>query len=180
MKIVGAIREAIVGWRMILTNHAGWREHFRLSAAGLATGLAVFYLFAFLAVVLASFGAGVPDLPGFILVMAVQSLWLVALLIGIFGTRAVLHDKSPVLPLLVPGTYALVAYLVLGTLLSLTLGALLPLLWLALLYMFFQLGRAAAGWSFGIAAAFAALTVVLLVGMPMTLYMLATALPAPA
>jgi len=174
MKIWQALRQAGAGWRMILRGEAGWQEHFRLSMAGLFTALVLFYAFAFLAVVLASLQVGVPTLGGFLDIMVVQSLWLGALLIGVYGTRFALKDTNSALPLLVPGIYAMIAYLVLGSLVSLVFGILLPLLWLGLAWMFFRLGRVAGGWTIGVSAAFSLLTVVLLVGLPMTLYMLAT------
>lgn len=174
MKIWQNLQAAFRGWLMILRGEPGWQDHFRLNAPGLVTAIVLFYVFAFLAVVLASLQVGVPTLGGFLDIMVVQSLWLVALLIGVFGTRLALKDKESALPLLVPGIYAIIAYLVLGSLISLILGILLPLLWLGLLFMLYQLARAARRWTTGVSAAFALLTVVLLVGLPMTLYMLAT------
>lgn len=174
MKIWQNLRAASQGWLMILRGEPGWQDHFRLTTPGLVTAIALFYAFAFLSVVLASLRVGVPTLDGFLDIMVVQSLWLVALLVGIFGTRFALRDKAPVLPLLIPGIYAIIAYLVLGSVISLIAGILLPLLWLGLLFMLYQLARAAGKWTIGVSAAFALLTLVLLVGLPMTLYMLAT------
>ncbi|MNL42149.1 hypothetical protein D3C87_1645880 [compost metagenome] len=110
--------------------------------------------------------------------MALQSLFLVALVIGLFATRFAIRDQKPVLPVLVPGIYALIYYLILGALLNLTVGMLLPLLWLGLLYMFYRLGRAASGWTIGVSAAFAVLTVLLLVGTPIALYIMPAPIPA--
>ncbi|ODT71950.1 MAG: hypothetical protein ABS75_05580 [Pelagibacterium sp. SCN 63-23] len=174
MKIWQILQQAFVGWMMILRGEAGWESRFRLTMPGLATALVMFYVFACLAIVLASFRVGVPTLGGFLDVMVVQSLWLVALLLGIFVTRNFLKDKGSPLPLLIPAIYALIAYLVLGALVSMTIGILLPLLWIGLAFMFFRLARIASAWTIGVSAAFAALTLVLLVGLPMTLYMLAT------
>lgn len=179
MKIWQVTQGAFSGWLMILRGESGWQDHFRLTAPGLATALILFYVFAFLAVVLASLQMGVPTLEGFLDIMLVQSLWLVALLIGLYGTRFAVRSSGSLLPVLIPGIYALIAYLVLGSLLSLVLGALLPLLWLGLAFLFYRLGRMAGGWTIGVSAAFALLTVLLLVGLPMTLYMLATTF-APA
>jgi hypothetical protein len=178
MKIIQALRQAVYGWIMILRNEAGWEQRFRLSAAGLATSLVLFYLFAFLAVVLASLDVGVPTLMGLFSIMLYQSLWLAALLIGIFGTRFAVRDQGPALPLLVPGVYALIFYLILGSLVSLALPFLLPILWLGLVYMLFRLGRVAGGWTIGVSAAFAVLTVLLLVGTPLALYIMPAPIPA--
>lgn len=178
MKIIQALRQAVYGWIMILRNEPSWEQRFRLTFAGLVTALALFYLFAFLAVVLASLDVGVPTLMGLVGIMLYQSLWLAALLIGIFGTRFAVRDQGPVLPLLVPGVYALVFYLILGALVSLAIGFLLPLLWLGLVYMLFRLGRMARGWTIGVSAAFAVLTVLLLVGTPIALYIMPAPVPA--
>lgn len=178
MKIFNALRQAVYGWIMILRNEAGWQERFRLTWPGLATGLILFYLFAFLAVVVGALDFGVPTPAELLGVMAYQSIWIVALLAGLFGTRFAVRDKGPVLPVLVPGLYALVFYLILGALLSLAVGFLLPLLWIGLLYMLFRLGRAGGGWTIGVSAAFAVLSVALLVGTPLALYMLTAPLPA--
>lgn len=179
MKLWLTLRDAVLGWIGIVRGEADWAGHFRLTAPGLVSALGLFYIFAFLAVVLASLQVGVPTLQGFLDIILLQSLWLVALLIGLFGTRFAVQDKGPILPVLVPAIYALIIYLVAGTLLSLILGLLLPLLWLGLAYMLFRLGRIAGLWTVGVSAAYAVLTVLLLVGLPMTLYMLsAQAVPA--
>jgi hypothetical protein len=83
------------------------------------------------------------------------------------------------LGLLVPGVYALIAYLIVGTILSLIAGPVLVLLWLGLAYLLFCLGWRTEGWNIGVAAAFAVLTMVLLVGMPVTLYMVLGPVAAP-
>ena len=178
MKSFGALQQSVEGWVSILRGEAGWQERFRLSWAGLATAVVLFYLFAFLGVVLASFSYEVPTLTEFVATMVIQSLYLLALVIGVFGTRSVVKDKALVLPVLIPGVYALVYYLILGALISLVFGPLLPVLWMGLLYMFFRLGRAGGGWTIGVSAAFAVLTVLLLVGTPIALYMMPAPVPA--
>ena len=178
MNLLAALRQSVQGWIMILRGEPGWQDRFRLGLPGLVTALVLFYLFAFLAVVLASFEVGVPTLQNFFDIMVIQSLWLLALLAGLFGTRFAVRDSGPILPVLVPAIHALVFYLVLGALVSLAIGLLLPLLWLGLVYMLFRLGRLAGGWTMGVSAAFAVLTVLLLVGTPITLYMLTASVPA--
>ena len=178
MNILKALQQAFYGWIMIVRGEAGWQERFRLSGPGLATALVLFYLFAFLAVVLGSLNFGVPTFEALLVFMLFQSLWLASLLIGLQVTRAAVRDREPLLPLLVPGVYALTFYLILGALVSLAIGFLLPLLWLGLIFMLFRLGRTAGHWSIGVSAAFAVLTVLLLVGTPIALYMMPAPLPA--
>lgn len=177
MNLIQALRQALYGWIMILRNEAGWQARFRLTWPGLATALVLFYLFTFLALVLGSLDFGVPTLSEAAGVMAYQSIWLAALVIGLFGTRFAVRDTGPVLQVLVPGIYALIFYLILGALLSLVAGFLLPLLWIGLVYLLFRLGRMAGGWTIGVAAAFAVLSVALLVGTPIALYMLTAPIP---
>jgi hypothetical protein len=178
MKLVATLRDAINGWVAILRDQPDWANHFRLSAAGLATAVVLFYLFAFLAIVIGSMAFGVPTPAGLVAAMLGQSLFLVALVVAVFATRSMLRDREPVPTLLVPGVYALVAYLALGTLITLLFAPLLPLLWLAMAWLLYRLGRVAAGWPLGVAAAFGILSVVLLVGIPATLYMLFSPLAA--
>ncbi len=49
--------------------------------------MVLFYVFAFLAVVVASLEVGVPTLVGLLEIMFVQSLWLLALALAFWGTR---------------------------------------------------------------------------------------------
>ena len=169
MKLWANLRDAAQGWNMILRGLPGWEAGFRLTSPGIVTALALFYLFAFLVLMLSAFQVTV-SIEGFVSVMLVQSLWLLALLAAIYATRQAVRSPVPVTPLFVPGVYALIAYLVAGSLVSLLFGPLLPLLWLALVFMLFRLGRAAGQWTTGVSLAFAFLTVVLLVALPMTFY----------
>ncbi|SMQ58452.1 hypothetical protein SAMN06295905_0082 [Devosia lucknowensis] len=178
MTILRALQQAFYGWIMIIRGELLWQDRFRLTIPGLATALVLFYVFAILAVVLASLDMGVPTAMGFVVFLLYQSLWLASLLIGVFGTRFAIKDRGPVLPLLVPGVYALTFYLILGALVSLAIPFLLPLLWLGLIVMLFRLGRVAGNWSFGVSAAFGVLTVLLLVGTPIALYMMPAPVPA--
>lgn len=179
MKMFAALREALAGWIAIVRREADWARHFVLTPAGLVTALVLFLFFALLSIALASASVGLPNLVGLIIALLVQSLSILALLGGIYATRRVVPSGGSVLDLLVPGLYALVAYLVAGTLFSLIAGPVLILLWAGLAFLLFCLGRRAGGWSIGVAAAFAVLTMVLLVGMPVTLYMLLGPVAAP-
>lgn len=172
MKSLSLLRDALVGWRAILVGDPAWYEHFRPSLAGLAAALALFFGLAFVFITVASLGLGVPTVSGFVAVMLAQALPLLALLVASWITRRIVPTPRPLLELLVPGVYALIAYLVLGLAFSILGGPLLVLLWAVLGFLLYRLGRMAAGWSIGIALAFAVLTVVLLVGLPVALYML--------
>lgn len=179
MKIWAALKDALTGWIALIRGEADWQRHFAISAAGLTTALVLFLFFALLSIALASANVGMPDLFGLIISLVVQSLSIVALLIGIQVTRRMVPGGAQVMTLLVPGVYALIAYLVMGSVLSLIAGPVLILLWVGLAFLLFQLGWRAGGWNIGVAAAFAVLTMVLLVGMPVTLYMVLGPVAAP-
>ncbi|KRA95131.1 hypothetical protein ASD83_20160 [Devosia sp. Root685] len=179
MKIWTALKEALAGWIAMVRGEADWQRHFAISAAGLTTALVLFLFFALLSIALATADVGIPNFFGLIIALLVQSLSILALLIGILVTRRMVPGEVRLLDLLVPGIYALIAYLVVGTLLSLIAGPVLILLWIGLAVLLFYLGWRAAEWNIGVAAAFAALTMVLLVGMPVTLYMVLGPVAAP-
>lgn len=179
MKMFAALRNAVAGWVAIIRGDGDWARHFALSAAGLTTALVLFLFFALLSIALASANVGMPNLIGLVIAVLVQSISILALVSGIFATRRAVPTAAGVLDLLVPGVYALIAYLIAGTILSLIAGPALVVLWIGLAVLLFFLGRRAGGWNIGVAAAFSALTMVLLVGLPVTLYMLLGPVAAP-
>lgn len=179
MKIWAALRKALAGWTGLVRGSPDWARHFSLSPAGLVTALVLFAFFALLSVALAASNVGMPDLFGALVALLVQGLSVLALVAAIFFTRKAVPGPQPFLQILVPGIYALIAYLVAGTVLSLVAGPLLMVLWAGLAALFFFLGRRAGQWSIGVSLAFAVLTMVLLVGLPMTLYMLTGPVAAP-
>lgn len=179
MKIWAALSEAFKGWIAIVRGDPDWARHFTMSAAGLATALILFLFFALLSVALATADVGIPNFFGLIIALLVQSLSILALYIGILITRKIMPGEISLMRLMVPGVYALIAYLIAGTILSLIAGPVLILLWIGLAFLIFCLGRQAGGWNIGVAAAFAVLTMVLLVGMPVTLYMALGPVAAP-
>ncbi|MGV3575892.1 MAG: hypothetical protein ACO1O4_12270 [Devosia sp.] len=179
MKIFAALKEALAGWIAMIRGEADWRRHFAISAAGLTTALVLFLFFALLSIALATADVGIPSFFGLVIALLVQSLSILALFIGIHVTKRMMPGDIRVMDLLVPGIYALIAYLIVGTVLSLIAGPVLILLWLGLAFLLFQLGWRAGGWNIGVSAAFAALTMVLLVGMPVTLYMVLGPVAAP-
>lgn len=180
MSLWRAVLGAWRGWLAILRGEGTWQGHFTLSTPGLVTALALFVLAAFISIVLSALNFGVPTLDGFLGIMVVQSLGLLALFVGATATRYAVPNSVPLLHILVPGIYALGAYLILGAVLSLINGMLIFALWAALIYLLYRLGRVAAGWTHGVSAAFGCLTVVLLAALPVTLYMLVGTVASPA
>ena len=175
MKLWSILSKAAAGWLMIVRGEAGWREHFTLSAAGLATALLIFALLAFLAVALASMSIGMPSLIGVLIAMLVLALPVIALVATLVGTRAMLKSDEPMLPVLVPGIYAITAFLLVEGILAMVGGPVVMLAWLGQAYLMYRLARSATAWNVGISAAFAVLSVVVLVVLRLGLYMLSNA-----
>ncbi|HTM77333.1 MAG TPA: hypothetical protein VL133_06865, partial [Devosia sp.] len=117
--------------------------------------------------------------PGLIANVMVQALGLLALLIGIVVTKLAVKSDVPVLRVLVPGVYGMVFYLVAGSVLAAISIETVAIVLLGLVFLLYSLGRVAGGWTLGVSLAFGVLTVVLLVGMPLTLYMLGTPSGSP-
>ena len=179
MKGWAAVTEAMAGWTMILRREDGWRERFALSLPGLLTALVIFAMVTFLAVVFASMSVGMPSPTGVVAAMFVLALPVTALVLSFLVTRSLLKSPAPTLDVMVPGIYAATVFLVVEGLLALIGGPVVMLSWLALAYLLYRLARAATGWSVGISAAFAVLTVVLLVAMRIALYMLSSTASPP-
>lgn len=172
MSLWRAVERAWRGWLAILRGNQNWADHFSISVPGLVAALAIFLLSAFVSIILSALNFGVPTFDGFLGIMLVQAMGILALLFAAVTTRQAVPTPSPLLQTVVPGIFALSAYLVLGSLVSLIHGALVFGLWAGLAYMVYRLGRMAASWTRGVSAAFGCLTVVLLAALPMTLYML--------
>ena len=181
MKIWAAISNAARGWILLLRGQEDWRDYFRRTAAGLATALVLFIFVTFLAVIMVAIGTDIPGLFAIIAGMVALSLPLIAMALVLAGTRSAMRVTAPTYDMLVPGTYVLIAFIVVeGMLASLIGGPIVVLSWLVLGYLLYRLARAAADWPVPIAAGFAVLTVLLLVAMRQALYMLSSTAALPS
>jgi hypothetical protein len=172
VKLWSAVSGAVLGWRAILRGDDTWRSHFRLTGAGFATALVIFLFVAFLIVAMASASFGMPHFIGVLAAMLVLAIPLIALELSLLATRALLRSDQPLLPILVPGLYAATAFLLIEGLLAMIGGPIVMLSWAAFGYLVYRLARAATGWNLGVSAGFAVLTVLLLVALRVSLYML--------
>lgn len=179
MKLWAAVVDAAMGWIDIVRGRDGWQERFGFSAGSVAKALVIFFFFAFLAIAVGSIQTGMPSLAGLVTNLLVQALGLVALVIGIVVTKLAVRSDAPILRLLVPGIYGMVFYLVAGSVLAAISIETVAIVLLGLVFLLYSLGRAAGPWTLGVSLAFAVLTVVLLVGMPLTLYMLTNPAGSP-
>ena len=175
MKLWAALRNATIGWVMLLRGDEGWREHFALTAAGLATALAIFVFVTFLAVITVAIGSYIPGFFAILAGMFALALPLTAMIVVLLGTRIAIGSTDKVLDMMVPGTYAIAAFIVVEGLLASFIGGPVVLAsWLALGYLLYALARAATGWHQGLSIGCAVLTVLLLVAMRQALYMLSS------
>jgi hypothetical protein len=173
MKIFRALRGAFFGWGAILRGDGEWRRHFELTRGGFLVAFVIYLLFAFIALLFGG-GTGALNPVSLVIGLVVLALYIAALAISTYATRAVLQWRESGMVLLVPGTYAMIVYLVAGTLTPLFAAPLIAVGLVIVGALLFRLARVAAGWNFGVSAAFAVFTCVLLVAVPMTLYMLAS------
>lgn len=178
MKLWAALSEAVTGWMMILRGEDGWRDHFSLTLPGLATSIVIFLFCAFLAIAMASTYQGMPGLFGILDALLAQTLWIVAVYLSVEINTRILRSGFAKLDMMVPAIYLLVFFLLVGSLFNLVMPLAVLLLTAALGYPFYRLGRVIAGWPAANALVFAVLTVVLLVGLPLALYMLTNTNPA--
>ena len=95
-------------------------------------------------------------------------------MLTLLGTRMMLKSQEPMLELLVPGTYALTAFLLVEGALAMIGGPIVMLAWLGIAFMLFCLARAATGWNVGVAFCFAVFSVVLLVALRLALYIVSS------
>jgi hypothetical protein len=179
MKLWFTLRNAALGWQQILAGDAGWRGRFGLTMPGLVIALVIFAFAAFLAVALASMNVGMPNVFGIVAAMFVLALPVTAFVVTLMATRLVLGQTDSMLPMLVPGIYALTAFLLVEGFLALFGGPIVMMSWLAIGYLLYRLARVSAGWNLGVAAGFAVLTVLLLVAMRLALYMLTSPAGSP-
>tara|TARA_R110002020_G_scaffold12525_7_gene45907 strand:- start:2101 stop:2634 length:534 start_codon:yes stop_codon:yes gene_type:complete len=175
MRLWTVLRQALAGWQMILRGEPDWRTQFSLTPAGLATALSIYAFVAFLAVAIAATSIGMPGAFGVLAAMVVLALPVIALALSLLLTRNFLKSPAPLLPVLVPGIYALTAFLLIEGLLAMIGGPIVMLAWIGIGYLLFRLARHVQAWSRGIAAGFAVLTVLMLVAMRLALYMVSTA-----
>jgi hypothetical protein len=172
MTIWSALSKAYTGWMMILRGEPGWRAQFSLTWPGLVTSLAIFLFCAFLAIAAASTYQGMPGLVGVMDALLAQALWIVAVWISVRLNARILKSDISTRAMMIPAIYLLIFYLLAGAIINLIMPLAVLVLTAGLAYPFYRLGRVVADWPVANALIFAVLTVVLLVGIPLTLYIL--------
>ncbi len=180
MKLWATLRDAVVGWRLLLGRAPGWRARFSLTRAGLVAALGLFVVVALLAVSVAAVDYGPPSLPGLIAGLLVLMIPLAGLLLALWVTRKAVDGLASWLDVLVPAIFLLIAFVPLeGMIAALVGGPAVMLSWLALGLGYFRLARAATAWSRGVSASFAILAVLMLVAVRIALYILSNPPASP-
>ncbi|MEO5806206.1 hypothetical protein [Devosia sp.] len=178
MKIFGLLRGAVLGWIDIVAGRAGWRDRFSFTGAGLIMALVVFALVALIVTLFETTGESISGF-GIGAALVVEMMAVLAIVVASFAVKIVTRSAGPVRELIVPGIYALVPYVLVRAIMVAFAAPLVTLVLLGLAFLMFRLGRMAGPWRWPAALAFAVLMIVLLVGMPLTLYIVGNPANSP-
>jgi hypothetical protein len=180
METLNQFNNAAAGWYKLVMRQEGWRERFVLTRQGLWVAFAGYFGIVVLAILIQGALSGTAD-PGRLAASVVaNSLPLVGAILAIVITVLILQVKVPMIEMIVPAVHALTLLLLAGFVLTIIGGILAPVLLALLGYMFYRGGREILSLSIVFALGYAALSIVLLVALPMSLYMLvAPGLPGP-
>jgi hypothetical protein len=169
---LGHFNMAARGWYLITLGRPGGRELFVPTWQGLLVAIAGYFGAVLLGIVFQSLLIGVPNILELLAGLGINALPLIGFVAATLGTIAALRVQRHPLEMLVPGIHAITMLLIAGFLMSAVLPGLASLLLGLLLFMLFRAGREILGLNFALALAYAALTIVLLVALPTSLYML--------
>jgi hypothetical protein len=172
MTFIDQFIAAMRGWLLLARHRPGWRELFVPTEAGLMMALVGYFFVVVIGILFRSLFSDVPGPAEFAASIGVNALPLVGLVLSLFATRVALRFEAPVLGLLVPAVHLLTALLLAGFVLTVIGGGLATLLLVPLGYLFYRGAREILGLNFALALAYAALTIVVLVALPTSLYML--------
>ena len=174
MNALTEVKNAAIGWLDLLGSRPDAAARFNATRRGFITMLGVYFVLVIItntiqAATLYSTPPGIIDL---VVSLGINALPLLAVFVVIVLTVRVLRAPVGPLALMVPAGYALGFVLAIGLPLSLFGVNFSAALQGILGYMFYRLARDIGKFSIGISIAFAILTVVLLVAIPLGLYML--------
>jgi hypothetical protein len=165
-------RDAAIGWYELALHRPDWRGKFVTTRDGLLVALAGYFSIVIVAILVQGLTIGVPGVLELIAAVGVNALPVVGVVLALLVTRQFLRLTVPIFDMLVPGIHALTMLLIAGFALSL-LGGVLSIVLLALLaYLFYRGGREILGLGVALAVSYAGLTIVLLVALPASIYML--------
>ena len=173
MNAFGEFRDASVGWLDRIAARAGAAEKFNLSRAGLINATGCYFVLVLLTLVVQVAAGGFPGWLMLVLGILINTLPLLALWAVIWATAKMLTVSA--IGLMVPTTYAMGFILLIGLPLSLIAGEMFGAALLgALGFMFYRAARAMGKLNVSLSLAFAIVSILALVAMPLGLYMLTT------
>jgi hypothetical protein len=178
MNALAELREAVGGWLDLLSRRPEGPARFNPTREGAVNATGFYVAMILLTVLVAALTSRAEGYSQMFFTFAVNALPLVAIALVIVGTLTALRLDVRFNTLFVPATYALSFILLLGIPVSMSGSGMLSNVLLGILgYMLYRLARAAGKMNIGVSIAFAALSIVVLVAMPIGLYMLTV--PAP-
>lgn len=169
------IKNAAIGWLDLLGARPGAASRFNATRGGLLTMIGTYLVLVVVTRIIqtvAIFGS-LPGIADLLVTLVINSLPLLAIYVVLYVTVLLLKPAAGLLGMLVPAGYALSLILAIGLPLSIIGGGIFSAAMQGIFgYMLYRLGRDIGKFPIGISAAFAILTVVLLVAIPIGLYML--------
>jgi hypothetical protein len=165
------------GWWALALWRPGWQGKFVTTRRGFLVALGFYFAIVAIAILVQGIFAGVPSIPELLFGLVFNGLPLLAALFALWGTIVFLGIKVPQMSAMVPVTYAMTFFLLAGIVIASLIPAAAFVLLAILAYLLYRAGREILGISVVFALAYAALSIVLLVALPMSLYMLFA--PAP-
>lgn len=160
------------GWGDILAGRPRWRDSFVLTPGGLGIAVLIYLVIVLLTLAASALVSGPPGIASAVLTVLVNLLPPFGVLAATLLTYLSLRAERPMLDLLVPAFHALSLVLLLGTAMALLGVAYGPILLGVLGVMLARAARICGGFGIGPSIAYAALSIVVLVVLPGTLYML--------
>jgi hypothetical protein len=169
------LKNAAIGWLDLIAAKPSGAERFNMTRAGLINALAFYFILVLFTRIVQSVSlqGNFPRYDDIFVALVLNALPLLAIFLVSFVTVQVLKSAVGILGFLVPSTYALVFLLLIGLPLSLFAGSTFSTALQGILgYMLYRLARDIGKFNIGISIAFAVLSIVLLVAVPVALYML--------
>lgn len=173
MKRFSAFPDAAVGWLDLIARRPGAAEKFDATTGGVITAIAYYFLVIGILILLDLAVPGRLTFDRLVTALVLNALPVLGVLLVVWLTVRLLRPAGGFAALAVPAVFALVFRVLLGVPLNLVFGSLVEYtLGGVLLYMLYRLAHDIGKMSVGISIAFAALSIVALVGLPHALYML--------
>lgn len=171
MSVFRQFIDAATGWFELGMFRPGWQGRFVQTRDGFVVAIGGYFAVVVLGILLQGLVVGAPGPAELLFGIAVNALPLVGVVLAIVITTAFLRLEVPAMAMAVPAIHAVTLLLILGFAMS-PFGAIATVLLGVLGYLLYRGGQEILGLKPAFALAYAALSVVLLVALPSSLYML--------